>query len=78
MPLELRSFGHGAAGWGGPHLAQWGAYARQRGYCRLPILDGIDQLLLRIEAAAGAPGPRPARGGGGAVAEPSLCALPGG
>ena len=58
VPLELRSFGHGAAGWGGPHLAQWVAYARQRGYCRLPILDGVDQLLLRIEAAAGAPGPQ--------------------
>ena len=26
LPAELRAFAQGAAGWGGPHLAQWLAY----------------------------------------------------
>ena len=57
LPVELSAAAQGATGWGGPHLAQWVAYARQQGYCRLPILDGLDELLATVEAAAGAPGP---------------------
>jgi aminoglycoside phosphotransferase (APT) family kinase protein len=57
LPPELSAFAQGATGWGGPHLVQWVAYARQQGYCRLPILEGIDELLAQADAAAGAPGP---------------------
>ena len=51
LPAELSAFAQGAAGWGGPHLAQWLAYARAQRYSRLPILEGIDELIAQVEAA---------------------------
>ena len=51
LPAELRAFAQGAAGWGGPHLAQWLAYARAQRYSRLPILEGVDELIAQVEAA---------------------------
>ncbi|CAK0826766.1 unnamed protein product, partial [Prorocentrum cordatum] len=44
VPEELVDFtreaGDMAAGWGGPHLALWLAYAEEQGYARLPLLSG--------------------------------------
>ena len=42
-----------AAGWGGPHLPQWIAYATNGGYKRLPILSDAAHLMPILEAAAG-------------------------
>ena len=51
LPAELRAFAQGATGWGGPHLAQWLAYARAQRYSRLPVLAGVDELIAQVEAA---------------------------
>ena len=51
LPAELSAFAQGAAGWGGPHLAQWLAYARAQRYSRRPILEGVDELIEQVEAA---------------------------
>ena len=51
LPAELSAFAQGATGWGGPHLAQWLMYARAQRYSRLPILEGVDELIAQVEAA---------------------------
>lgn len=60
VPEELVGFtreaGDMAAGWGGPHLALWLAYAEEQGYDRLPLLSGLRDTIARLEADAGALG----------------------
>eukprot|EP00415_Alexandrium_ostenfeldii_P004830 UN4830 len=42
----------GDVGWGGPHLAKWLAYAEELKYSRLPVLNGVRELIQRLEATA--------------------------
>merc|ERR1719433_2004917 len=56
VPQELTDFlsevkGH--IGWGGPHFARWFAYAEERGFSRLPLLDGLRDFVAKLEEAAG-------------------------
>lgn len=59
MPEALGAFQTevGQVGWGGPHLAKWLAYAEERGYSRLPILDGLRDFIAKLESVAGPMGP---------------------
>mmetsp|Transcript_16909 Transcript_16909/g.53102 ORF Transcript_16909/g.53102 Transcript_16909/m.53102 type:complete len:325 (-) Transcript_16909:16-990(-) len=55
VPPELEGLlaeAGGAPGWGGPHLAKWLRYAEDLEYSRLPILDGVRELVARLEAMA--------------------------
>jgi len=55
VPAELSGMLHeieGDVGWGGPHLAKWLAYAEEQKYSRLPVLQGVRELIARLEAAA--------------------------
>ena len=49
------------ARWSPPDLCRWLALAKEARYSRLPLLDGVDELVGRLEAAAG-----PLAEGGGA------------
>lgn len=38
--------------WAPPDLALWIAYARLKGFSRLPLLEGVDDMLQRVESVA--------------------------
>lgn len=56
LPPELEPGGEPC--WAPPDLARWLALARETGYSRLPVLQIAEELLPRLEAAAGKPAPR--------------------
>lgn len=55
VPQELTDFlseAGGDVGAGGPHLAKWLAYAEECKYTRQPLLDGVRDLVSKLETAA--------------------------
>jgi len=56
IPEELKAFATevgGSTGWGGPHFRKFLAYAKAEGFSRQPLLEGVDELVARLERAAG-------------------------
>jgi len=53
MPTEVATAAAHPPQWAPPDLARWIAYAREHGFSRLPLLAGVDELLGKVETAAG-------------------------